>query len=208
MADETPRAGRLIAVDGSRGIDVLAEANAIAERLRARGMVCGISRWDASGLFSDLLLAEERDLVVTPHMLSLLYATDLVFRLRWEIQPALAEGHVVIAAPYVHSAIAVGIGLGLTENWVREVLRFAPAADALRLAKERKRQRGWRPNPARGFGEYCAAVLANTAAALKPRRGRAMAIDWLAGIADPSRAARRKDIVGRASGVAPGGKVK
>ena len=55
MAVTTPTPGRLIAVDASRSRDVAAEAEAIATRLRARGVPCGISRWDASGLFGDLL---------------------------------------------------------------------------------------------------------------------------------------------------------
>ena len=50
-----------------------------------------------------------------------------MFRLRWEIQPAAGGGRVVIAAPYVHTAVGVGVGLGLPEAWLREVLRFAPA---------------------------------------------------------------------------------
>ena len=36
-----------------------------------------ICRWDASGLFADLLLAESTDVVVSPRMLALLYAADL-----------------------------------------------------------------------------------------------------------------------------------
>ena len=41
-----------------------------------------------------------------PRTLLLLYAADLAFRLRWEIRPALAEGHTVIAAPYLDTAFA------------------------------------------------------------------------------------------------------
>ena len=36
-----------------------------------------------------------------PQTLVLLYASDLLFRLRWEIRPALAEGRTVVVAPYV-----------------------------------------------------------------------------------------------------------
>ena len=70
-------------------------------------------------------MAEPETVVVSPRMLALLYTADLVFRLRWEIRPALTEGRVVIAAPYVHTATAVGVGLGLPETWLREVLRVA-----------------------------------------------------------------------------------
>jgi Thymidylate kinase len=197
MADETPRPGKLIAVDGSRGADVTAEAHVLAERLRARGVACGISRWDASGLFADLLLADPDEVAVSPRMLTLLYAADLVFRIRWEIQPALAEGLVVIAAPYVHTAVAVGLALGQPEAWLQDVLRFAPTPDATRFARERKPKRGWRARPARGFAEFGATVLGATPPGFKPRRARARAMDWLRSSADAAGAARRKVVLER-----------
>jgi hypothetical protein len=192
MAREAPAPGRLIGVEGSRGADVAAEADALVERLRARGIDAAISRWDASGLFADLLLADAIDIVLSPRMLALLYATDLVFRLRWEIQPAVAHGRVVVAAPYVLTAMGVGIGVGLPEAWLREVLRFAPAAATTRLAKERKPDDGWQPKADRGFGEYCASVLGSSPSGFKRRAARARAMEWLAA-ASPK--ARRKEIV-------------
>ena len=150
MAAAPPRPGRLIAIDATRGSDLGAEAARVAEALRARGVDCAISRWDASGMFEDLLAAAPADRHVAPRMLALLYAADLVFRLRWEIGPAVAEGRVVIAAPYVESAVAVGVGLGLPDTWVRDVLRFAPSPDAWRVARERRPNQGWRPRPDRG----------------------------------------------------------
>lgn len=195
MADQAPRPGRLIAVDGSRGADVVAEATRLAERLRARGVDCAISRWDASGLFGELLVADPATRVVSPRMLTLLYAADLVFRLRWEIQPALAAGRVVIAAPFVHTAVAVGVGMGLPAAWVQDVLRFAPAAAALRLARERKPGRGWRPNPTRGYGECCAALLGAAPSGLKRRKARSRAVAWLAAAVEAGEGSSRKAIV-------------
>jgi hypothetical protein len=195
MADQTSRPGRLIAVDGSRGADVIAEATRVAERLRAHGVDCAISRWDASGLFGELLQADPEALVVSPRMLTLLYAADLVFRLRWEIQPALAAGRVIIAAPFVHTAVAVGVGVGLPAAWVQDVLRFAPAAAALRLTRERKRGRGWRPSPTRGYGECCAALLAAAPSGLKRRKARSRAVAWLEAAAEAGEGSSRKAIV-------------
>jgi hypothetical protein len=195
MADQAPRPGRLIAVDGSRGADVAAEATRVAERLRARGVDCAISRWDASGLFGELLVADPEVLVVSPRMLTLLYAADLVFRLRWEIQPALAAGRVIIASPFVHSAVAVGVGVGVPAEWVADVLRFAPAPDALRLTRERKRGRGWRADPTRGYGECCAALLASAPSGLRRRKARSRAVAWLTAAAEAGEGSRRKAIV-------------
>ena len=174
-------------------MDVLGEAERLATQLAEHGIQPTISRWDASGLFGDLLLADTDSLELSGRMLTLLYAADLVFRLRWELQPSLADGRVVIAAPYVHTAIAVGVGVGLPDDWVRDVLRFAPAADAVRLAKERKPRRGWKASPARGYGEFAATVLGDTRG-VPARRGAAK---WLREAADTMTALRRKDIVAR-----------
>jgi hypothetical protein len=185
----------LIAVDASRGSDATREAGRLADALRERGIPCGVSRWDASGLFADLLLANRDDVVVSPRMLTLLYAADLVFRLRWEIRPALAEGQVVIAAPYLHTAFAVGAGIGLPEAWTQEILRFAPAADARRFARERKPGRGWRPRPERGYGEFCATVLREAPSVGGGRSARRRAMESLEKAATAAGAARRKDIL-------------
>lgn len=179
MADQTTRPGRLIAVDASRGKDLMAEAETLALRLRAKNTPCGVSRWDASGMFADLLLDDREQMVVSPRMLALLYAADLMFRLRWEIRPALAGGHIVIAAPYVDTAVAVGVGLGLPEPWLRDLLRFADRPDDHAFASERKRTRGWKASTSRGYGEYCAALLEASPAGLATRKARRRSVAWL-----------------------------
>ena len=176
----------MIAVDASRSRDVAAEAEAIATRLRARGVPCGISRWDASGLFGDLLMADPDELIVAPRTLTLLYAADLMFRLKWEIRPALAAGQVVIAGPYVETAVAVGVGVGLPEAWVRDVLRFADVPDTRIYARERKPAQGWKRKPGRGYAEFCAALLDQTPAGLARRKARARSITWLTAAAKAS----------------------
>jgi hypothetical protein len=126
--------GRLIAVDG---VSAPALEAAITD-LRSDGYRgAGISRWDASRIFSEL---EDDGEGVEPsaRVLVLLYATDLAFRLRREIQPALAEGRVVIAAPYVDTAVAFGRAAGLRGSWLDHVFNFAPpAAETHRAARPR-----------------------------------------------------------------------
>lgn len=172
MADKIQTRARLIAIDGSRGADVTRSADRLAAALRRRGVTCAISRWDASGLFGDLAQTAERA-SLSPRTLSLVYAADLAFRLRWEIRAALDADGVVIAAPYVETAIAFGVGCGLPEQWLRELLRMAPAADVQALARERKRDRGWKPRLDRGYPEYCAALFEASAPKLVSRKARA-----------------------------------
>jgi hypothetical protein len=95
MADTGKHPGRLIAVDGSRGKDTHAAADAIVEALKRAGVECAISRWDASGLFTDLAAPGRVDRRLSARTLSLVYAADLAFRLRWEIRPVLESGGVI-----------------------------------------------------------------------------------------------------------------
>ena len=115
MADAVAPPGRLIAVDGSRGRDVAEAAEALAGELRGRGVTCGISRWDASGIFHELALAGRGESAVSPRTLTLAYIADLAFRLRWEITPILREGGIVIAAPYIETAVALAAACGVPE---------------------------------------------------------------------------------------------
>jgi thymidylate kinase len=180
MGDAPARPGSLIAVDGTRGEDVAAAAADIAAGLEKRGIRVGMSRWDASGIFGDLLQAAPADRRISPRAIAIAYAADIYFRLRWEIRPLLEEGAVVIAAPYLDTAIGIGQAFGVPEEWLKEILRFADVADASMRARERKRDRGWGRKPERGYGEFCAALFLDAAKLRKGRRIRIDAADWLA----------------------------
>ena len=124
--------GTLVAVDGVNGAAVHAAAKAEISRVarRRRG---GVSVWDASGVFGDLVVAEAEAGRPSARTLLLLYAADLAFRLRWEIRPAIAEGRTVAAAPYVATAIAFGRAAGLPGGWLKNLFAFAMRPDACRL---------------------------------------------------------------------------
>ena len=164
MAKQVDVPGRLIAVDGSRGKDVAAAADAVAAQLRRSGIECGVSRWDASGLFAELA-AGRRNRLVSARALSLVYAADLAFRLRWEIRPILDAGGVVIAASYVDTVAAFGVSCGIADQWLRELTRFAPAPHFRVRAEERKIGRPWKHRLDRGYAEYASQVLDSTPSA-------------------------------------------
>lgn len=185
MADADPRRGRIIAIDGSRGADLARAAQALAEQLRGRGLICGVSRWDASGIFNELAVAGREEKKMSPRSLTLAYVADLAFRIQWEIGPAIASGGVVIAAPYLETAVSVGMAYGLPESWLRDVLRFAPPADANCLTDERKTKRGWRRLPDRGYAEYCASLLEPGEDGFGSKRTRRSAIRVLEELAGP-----------------------
>ncbi len=177
----TPRPGRLIAVEGTRGRDVARAATRIWQRLKDEGVEGGISKWDASGTFYEVRLGKQKNLTPSPRTLLLLFASDLAFRLRWQIQPAIAQGQTIVAAPYVESAIAFGEAAGLSRAWLTELFRFAPTPGVCLHAKEKRASSGWKDKWIDGFSEFANVVLKSTRADWDERRQRAKAIEMLEG---------------------------
>jgi thymidylate kinase len=171
--------GRLVAIDGAQGPDVFDAATALVETLADRGLSAGISRWDASGLFTDIVSAPPVERDVSPRTLLLLYAADLAFRLRWEIQPSLDQGYVVIAAPYVNTAIAFGTAAGLSREWLTTLFRFAPTPTRVAILKEPRSGRVWKRRPERGFAECCTTLLQATPERFARRKTRAAMVTAL-----------------------------
>jgi hypothetical protein len=146
----TANESRLISLDGVNANALKDAARRLAAANRRRR--AGISQWGASGIFDELMVAEEDAGTPSPRTLLLLYAADLAFRLRWEIRPALEEGRLVIAAPYVSTAVAFGQAAGLDPVWLSDLFYFAPAAAERHVID---------PAPAKqiadrnGFVEFC-----------------------------------------------------
>ncbi|MGD0774190.1 MAG: hypothetical protein ABSC05_15340 [Candidatus Solibacter sp.] len=160
-AAEPGARGRLVALDGTNGVLLRSEAERLAR------LCCGASDpawslWDASNTFYELRMVKARNLTPTPRALMLLYASDLLFRLRWEIEPTLQEGRTVVAAPYVESAMAFGVAAGLPKEWIEELFRFAPKPAASFRLKEKKKNKEKRKNSdgEPGFVEFFCANLA------------------------------------------------
>jgi hypothetical protein len=122
----TSNGSRLISIDGVNAQALTEAARSFAARNRRNR--AGISSWGASGIFDELTMAEPEAGTPSTRTLLLLYAADLAFRLRWEIRPSLDEGRMVIAAPYVATAIAFGQAAGLDPDWLRDLFHFAPPA--------------------------------------------------------------------------------
>lgn len=179
MADQGKHPGRLIAIDGSRGRDVGRAAAAVVEALRARRIDCAVSRFDASGLFGELAAAARVDRQISIRTLTLVYAADLAFRLRWEIRPVLEAGGVVIASPYVDTAVAFAAACGLDAGWTRQLLRFAPPPTLRARAEERKINKGWKPRLDRGYPEFSAAMLEAASPGLVSKAARRAAVELL-----------------------------
>jgi hypothetical protein len=160
-AGAKPSPGRLVSLDGTNGVMLRSEAERLAR------LCCGAadpawSLWDASNTSYELRMVKAKYLTPTPRVLLLLYASDLLFRLRWEIEPTLKEGRTVVAAPYVESAMAFGVAAGLPKAWIEELFRFAPKPAASFRLKERKKGKEKKKDGdgEPGFVEFFCASLA------------------------------------------------
>jgi hypothetical protein len=129
----SPTPGTLVAIDGVNGIAVEAAARSLAAEHRKRR--AAISAWDASGIFGELMVAEEDAGLPSARTLILLYAADLAFRIRWEVKPALELGRMIVVAPYVNTAIAFGRAAGLDARSLGEMFAFAPVPDDTRIVE-------------------------------------------------------------------------
>jgi len=162
---EAPKVkGKLLAVEGVRGKELEKGAEKLAKM--CGGVPC--SRFDASNTFFELRLGKVKRYNPPPRALLLLYAYDLLFRLRWEIQPALAEGYTLVAAPYVETAVGFGLASGLPKEWLEELFSFAPKPDACFRVKEDDKFKPKKKDgdldsglkSASGFVEFCTSLLA------------------------------------------------
>ncbi|MDX2152952.1 MAG: hypothetical protein SFV54_19575 [Bryobacteraceae bacterium] len=171
--------GRLIAVEGTRQSDLMeagAEVLRAADGARTRG---GVSVWDASGIFFELSRSTDTAAVPSAKTLLLLYASDLVFRLRWEIQPALNQGLTVVAAPYLQTAFAAGVAAGVPKQWIANLFDFAPRPDATFRTREKDGYAGWTGKRKGGFCEFVCASLGSLSDKVDQAELRARMVAYL-----------------------------
>ena len=155
-------AGRLVAVEATRARDIDEAARRVWDALRARGAEGGISRWDASGTFFEARQVKKKEFVPSPRTLLLFYAVDLQFRLKWEIEPLLAEGqHGRRGALHRARRGPSAAPQECPKAWLDAVLAPVPPADVTLRAKERKPSVRLEGRRRVGFCETCAAAMRN-----------------------------------------------
>lgn len=160
--------GRLIALEGASGPTLPDVGQKLHRHLLKPRQEGGVSLFDASGIFFELRRGDKQIPQPSPRTLLLLYAADLVFRVRWEIKPALEEGYVVVAAPYVESAVAFGRATGLSRRWLVDLFSFAPKPDACYRLKEKKDLGVWKFKRSEGYLEFCCKTLLRSSPIWQP----------------------------------------
>src|SRR4051794_38714154 len=154
--------GQLIALEGSGGRSMAVTVRQIERKLRRLDeRAAGVSVWDASAIFFEISRGPQPTPGLSARTLLLLYASDLAFRLRWQIRPALEEGATIVAAPYLETPIAFALAAGISREWLEALFRFAPPPQALYRVPDRSIPAHRRGTPADSFLEFSFAQLRN-----------------------------------------------
>lgn len=122
--------GRFIALEGIDGSGTTTQRGALATALRARGHVVLETNEPSSGSIGRLArerLAQDAT-PIDRGALALLFAADRLDHVRTEIEPALADGQVVLTDRYVMSSW-VYQALDCDPAWVRAINQRAPWPD-------------------------------------------------------------------------------
>jgi dTMP kinase len=124
--------GRFFVVEGADGVGSTTQAVRLVESLRAAGRQVHLTAEPSSGPIGVLirsLLGGDRPRAAIHRELALLFAADRLDHVGREIEPLLAAGSDVVSDRYVLSSL-VYQSLDLPFDWVRDLNKFAPAADA------------------------------------------------------------------------------
>lgn len=122
--------GLFIALEGIDGSGTSTQTRALAARLRGRGLrvheTCEPSRGPIGRMIRERLSANAAP--IDPGALALLFAADRLDHVTREIQPALADGVIVISDRYVVSSL-VYQSTECDPAWVRAINSRAPWPD-------------------------------------------------------------------------------
>lgn len=122
--------GRFIALEGIDGSGTSSQRSALAQRLEQRGhrvlQTCEPSTRSIGALTRARLATAAEPL--DRRALALLFAADRLDHIAGEIEPALAEGQVVITDRYLMSSWAYQ-SLDCSADWVEAINRYAPWPD-------------------------------------------------------------------------------
>lgn len=124
-----------VAIEGLDGAGTTTQTRLLADALRERGHRVLETREPSDGPIGVLTRQALRKRAVTragerldPAAIALLFAADRIDHLRDEVEPALADGQIVLTDRYVHSSIAYQ-GSECDSDWVLAINSKARKAD-------------------------------------------------------------------------------
>lgn len=130
MYSPTVARGLLIAIEGIDGAGTTTQARRLVDWLAAAGLSAHVTREPSDGPVGKLL----REILAGAHApvdattLSLLFAADRADHIQREVEPALANGIIVVSDRWYHSSLAYQ-GTEEERQWIAELNRRARAPD-------------------------------------------------------------------------------
>jgi dTMP kinase len=124
--------GRFYVFEGADGVGSTTQCHRLVDALRSVGRTVHLTAEPSKGPVGLLIrgmLGGERPRAAIHRELALLFAADRLDHIAREVEPQLAAGVDVVSDRYVLSSL-VYQSLDLPFEWVRDLNKFAPAADA------------------------------------------------------------------------------
>jgi len=127
MADK----GIFIVFEGIDGSGKSTHIRKLAKELRSAGRVVVETAEPSKDEIGSFIrrYARRNDGRLPVEVEALLFAADRRMHLKNVVEPALEKGHIVISDRYLHSTLAYQGALGLEQDWIRELNRFAIKPD-------------------------------------------------------------------------------
>lgn len=123
--------GKLIVLEGPDGVGRSTQIALLREWLEANGYAVFTTGLRRSELASVGIEEAKTGHTLGDLTMALFYAADFADRLEREIIPALKAGFVVLTDRYIFSQIARSTVRGVDPHWIRSLLGFALAPDAI-----------------------------------------------------------------------------
>lgn len=142
--------GWLIVLEGADGCGRSTQTAMLKAWLERRGYAVVETGLRRSALAGDLISRAKHGNRLGRVTMSLLYATDLADELENRVLPALRAGSIVLADRYIYALMARALARGGEQDWLDELLGFAPQPDLtlyLQTTPEERLQRSLAKDP-------------------------------------------------------------
>jgi dTMP kinase len=113
--------GLLIAFEGPDGSGKTTQRKLLQSWLHNMERDVVLTKWNSSPLVKPIIKARKAEQSLDPTNFAILHATDFLYRYENVIQPALAQGKIVIADRYIFTGLSRDVARGLEPEWVAKL---------------------------------------------------------------------------------------
>jgi dTMP kinase len=113
--------GLLIAFEGPDGSGKTTQRKLFKSWLQSIYDDVVVTKWNSSPLFKPLIKAKKTARMLDPGSYGILHAADFWHRYEAVIEPALAEGKVVLADRYIFTGLARDVARGMSPDWCQQL---------------------------------------------------------------------------------------